>query len=85
MTRYLLQKNARCPVCAGTLYTRTSKKHILFVCKNCLTKFVPIKEGQTEGEYTVEVLDGPFPDIKDTSYEEKSVESMYDYFNGGDK
>ena len=54
--RYLLQKNARCPICAGTLKHGASGADIIIRCINCGASLKAVDFGVTESELIVEVM-----------------------------
>ena len=54
--QYLIQKNARCPICGGTLKKYEDEKDIIISCINCETRMRVVAEGKTEDEFTVRVI-----------------------------
>lgn len=54
--RYLLQKNARGPVCAGTLKRGENTEHILISCINCGVKMKIVEFGKFSSDLIVEVI-----------------------------
>lgn len=56
--KYLVQKNARCMICGGSLKTTHRGKDIYICCNDCKTRFklVGFGEGVHSNEIEVEVI-----------------------------
>ena len=54
MERILLQKNARCPECAGTLRYIEGRTQIKIRCINCNVCFRVVDTGMVDNEFVVE-------------------------------
>lgn len=53
---FLIQKNARCPICAGTIKIREHSGDIIIKCINCGSVLKVIDFGQTEGEFIAKIV-----------------------------
>lgn len=54
----LLQKNARCPKCGGSLYKREGANQQWIWCLNCDIRYVPVDTGLTDNELICKVIGG---------------------------
>ena len=54
----LLQKNARCPECAGTLQRMTEGAFFVIRCIDCHTKYIPKSGGLNDNELICTIQGG---------------------------
>lgn len=53
----LLQKNARCPKCGGTLHRIEGATMMTIWCINCNVNYIPIDTGLTDNELICKVME----------------------------
>ena len=58
---YLIQKNARCPVCGGILKYCHNESDLIIRCVTCKVEMKVIDDGYTECEFKAEVTKPPVP------------------------